>query len=133
MKYIIDTHILIWLAVSPEKISYKVLKIIENPQNEICVSTVSLWEIAIKLSVGKLDLKGMDIGDLVQICEEQDIKIVQLPASAAIQYRKLPVRDNHKDPFDRVLISLCICENYILLSSDAKFSQYISDGLVFVS
>lgn len=73
MRYLIDTHILIWLAVSPEKISKDILEIIENPLNDISVSTVSLWEIAIKLSIKKLDLQGLEITDLVQVCEEQDI------------------------------------------------------------
>ncbi|MBR6215319.1 MAG: PIN domain-containing protein [Spirochaetaceae bacterium] len=51
MKYLIDTHILIWLAVTPEKVPKHILEIIENPQNDIFISTVSLWEIAIKLSI----------------------------------------------------------------------------------
>lgn len=61
MKYLIDTHILIWLAISPEKISKDVLSVLENPLNVIFVSTVSFWEIAIKLSIGKLNLQGMEI------------------------------------------------------------------------
>lgn len=76
MKYLIDTHILIWLAVSPEKVPKNILDIIENPLNDIFISTVSLWEIAIKLSIKKLDLQGLTIDDLVQICDEQNIKVV---------------------------------------------------------
>lgn len=133
MKYLIDTHILIWLAVSPEEISKSVLGIIENPENEIYISTVSLWEIAIKQSIKKLDLKGLEIPDLVQICQEQNIKIVQLPVSAVTKYRNLPMKENHKDPFDRALISLCISEDYVFLSHDTKLAQYEKDGLVFIS
>ena len=69
MKYLIDTHILIWLAVSPEEISKSIVEILENPQNEIYVSTVSFWEIAIKLAIKKLNLNGLEILDLVQMCE----------------------------------------------------------------
>ena len=133
MKYLIDTHILIWLAVSPEKISKNILEIIENPLNDICVSTVSLWEIAIKLSIKKLDLQGLEIADLVQICEEQDINIVQLPVSAVKQYRTLPIKENHRDPFDRVLIALCISDGYVFLSHDTKIAQYETDGLISIS
>lgn len=133
MKYLIDTHILIWLAVSPEEISKSVLDIIENPENDIYISTVSLWEIAIKQSINKLDLKGLEIPDLVQICQEQNIKIVQLPVSAVTKYRNLPVKEKHKDPFDRALISLCISEDYVFLSHDSKLEQYEKDGLVFIS
>lgn len=89
MKYLIDTHILIWLALSPEKISEKLLQIIENPLNEIYISTINLWEIAIKLSVKKLDMQNLEIDDLIEICHEQDIKIVELPISAITKYKNL--------------------------------------------
>lgn len=133
MKYLIDTHILIWLAVSPEKISKEIYEIIENPQNDISISTVSLWEIAIKLSIKKLDLQGIGITDLVQFCSEQNIKIVQLPVSAVKQYGSIPVKENHKDPFDRALIALCISDDYVFLSHDGKLDQYKQDGLVLIS
>ena len=133
MRYLIDTHILIWLAVSPEKVSNAILEIIENPLNEISISTVSLWEITIKLSIGKLNLQGIEIDDLVQICKEQNIKIVQLPVSAVKQYRTIPMKENHRDPFDRALIALCISDDYVLLSHDGKLRQYEQDGLVVIS
>lgn len=132
MKYLIDTHILIWLAISPEKISKDILFLLENKANEVYVSTVSFWEIAIKLSIKKLDLHGIGIDDLAAMCDEQDIKIVQLPISAIRQYRILPMKANHKDPFDRALISLSISDNYILLTHDEKMEQYKEDGLVCI-
>ena len=133
MKYLIDTHILIWLAVTPEKVPKHILEIIENPQNDIFISTVSLWEIAIKLSIRKLDLQGLTIDDLVQICDEQNIKVVQLPVSAIKKYRLIPLKENHKDPFDRALIALCISDGYVFLSHDGKLEQYEQDGLSFIS
>ena len=104
----------------------------ENPKNEIYVSTVSFWEIAIKLSIGKLDLQGLEIADLVEFCNEQDLKIVQLPVSAIAQYRILPKKEKHKDPFDRCLISLCIADDYTFLSEDGKFELYKDDGLIYI-
>lgn len=133
MKYLMDTHILIWLCVSPEKVPKSIMRTLENPENALCVSTVSLWEIAIKLSVGKLDLRGIDLPDIAEMCAEQGIEIVQFPVSAALQYRKLPLKENHKDPFDRALISLCIAESYTFLSADAKLAQYEPDGLRIIS
>lgn len=133
MKYLIDTHILIWLAVSPEKISRNVFEIVCNLNNEIYISTVSLWEIAIKLSIKKLNLDGLGIKDLVEICAMQNIGIVELPISAVTQYRRLPLKDNHRDPFDRALVSLCISDGYTLLSHDNKIAQYQSDGLQYIS
>ncbi|MBR5642667.1 MAG: type II toxin-antitoxin system VapC family toxin [Salinivirgaceae bacterium] len=133
MKYLIDTHILIWLAISPQEISKGVLRILENSENKVFVSTVSLWEIAIKLSIGKLDLQGLEISDLVQFCSEQNIEIIQLPVSAVEQYKKLPKKEKHKDPFDRFLISLSIADDYTLVSSDGKVDLYREDGLVYIS
>lgn len=133
MKYLIDTHIFIWLAVAPEKISKKLLAILENPLNEIFVSTVSLWEIAIKLSIGKLDLQGLDLDDLLQFCDEQNLEVIQLPVSAVRQYRNLPKKSNHKDPFDRCLFSLCIAEDYTLLTVDGKAKLYTDSGLHFIN
>ena len=133
MKYLIDTHILIWLAISPDEISDNILEIMENSSNDLYVSTVSLWEIAIKLSIKKLDLQGLEISDLVQICQEQGIRIVQLPVSSVIQYKNLPVKQNHKDPFDRALISLCISDDYVFLSHDTNLQQYVQDGLIYIS
>ena len=97
MKYLIDTHILIWLAISPQEISKDVLRTLENPENKVFVSTISLWEIAIKLSIGKLDLQGLKISDLVQFCDEQNIRIIQLPLSAVEQYQRLPKKENNKN------------------------------------
>lgn len=104
---------------------------IENTDNEIYVSTLSLWEISIKLVIHKLDLQGIGIKELVRICKMQNINIIEFPISAAIQYQNLPLKENHRDPFDRGLISLCISEGYTLLSNDGKIFQYKNDGLQY--
>ena len=132
MKYLIDTHILIWLAISPEKIAQNILQIIENKRNRICVSTVSLWEIAVKISIGKLSLKGLTINQLVAMCVEQDIEIIELPVSAIQTYSTLPIKENHRDPFDRALIALCISNHYTFLSVDNKLNQYKNNGLLLI-
>ncbi|MBR5984161.1 MAG: type II toxin-antitoxin system VapC family toxin [Bacteroidales bacterium] len=108
-------------------------EIVCNLNNEIYISTVSLWEIAIKLSIKKLNLDGLGIKDLVEICAMQNIGIVELPISAVTQYRRLPLKDNHRDPFDRALVSLCISVGYTLLSHDNKIALYQSDGLQYIS
>ena len=131
MKYLIDTHILIWAAISPQKLSQSMADIIKNPLNQIYVSTISLWEIAIKLVIKKLDLNGIGISDLIEYCKELNINIIEFPISAAIQYQNLPLKENHRDPFDRGLISLCISEGYTLLSNDGKIFQYKTDGLQY--
>ena len=129
MKYLIDTHILIWLAVSPEKIPPNILAIIENIDNQIYISTINLWEIAVKISIGKLSLDGLTIDDLINLCLSQDIEIIELPIHSIKIYSHLPIKENHRDPFDRALISICLANNYVFLSVDEKMEQYKNDGL----
>lgn len=129
MNYLIDTHILLWLALSPNKVPKGMLQILESPENRVFVSTVSFLEIVIKQSVGKLNLGGLEVDDLTKMCIEQDMQIIQLPIEAIKAYKSLPLTENHKDPFDRALISLCIAKNYTLLSVDEKFKQYQKEGL----
>ena len=78
-------------------------------------------------------MEGLEIKDLVEICAMQNIGIVELPLSAVTQYRCLPLKENHRDPFDRALVSLCISDGYTLLSHDNKIAQYQSDGLQYIS
>lgn len=78
-------------------------------------------------------MQGLEISDLIQFCKEQDIEIIQLPISAVLQYKRLPKKENHKDPFDRLLISLCIADKYTFISADDKVESYKTDGLSFIS
>ena len=75
----------------------------------------------------------MDIDDLVDMCCEQGLEIIQLPIAAVKKYQDLPVKGCHKAPFDRLLISSCSAGDYVFLSSDSKVGQYKADGLKFIS
>lgn len=59
MKYIIDTHIFLWLVFDPEKLSNKKLAVLKNPFNQLFITSVSFWEISLKYSIGKLDIQGV--------------------------------------------------------------------------
>ena len=133
VKYLMDTHILIWLAISPDKVSKEILSVVEDPKNELFISTVSLWEIAIKISIGKLCLNGLDIPQIIDFCRLHNIQIAQLSESATIEYARLPKKENHKDPFDRILISICIASGWTFLSADTNIEQYKNNGLAFIS
>lgn len=120
------------VATSPEKISKTIFHVLENPQNDICVSAISFLEIAIKSSVKKIDLDGIEISDLIEMRNEQSIQIIELPISSIIKYQQLPLKDNHKDPFDRALVSICLSENFTFLSVDKKVVQYKENGLTLL-
>ncbi len=128
-QYVIDTHILLWLMFSPEKISRPILAILENKENSIYISSISFWEISIKYHLGKLELNGYTPDELPNIAQQMDINILEVNHSILASYYKLPTVNKHKDPFDRAVIWQCITNGYILLSVDGKFNDYMDFGL----
>ena len=128
-KYLLDTHTLIWAIVDKNKLSKFVLKILQDDNNLLFVSAVSFWEIAIKHGKGKLDLENFQIRDIPEYCKKLEIKQIPLMPEDAINYSSMPFYENHKDPFDRMLICQCIREKYTLISKDDKMKFYVNDGL----
>ena len=131
-KYLLDSHTLIWSIVDDEKLSNKVLEILRNRDNELLVSAVSFWEIAIKAGKGKLDLKNFNIQLLPYYCKQLEIKLISLIPDEAINYGSLAVYEEHKDPFDRMLIWQCIKNDYTLISKDSKMKIYEKEGLNYI-
>ena len=100
----------------------------EDPDNEVFVSAVSLWEIAIKTRKRKLDLGGILNEDLIDLAERMGIRTIELSPEEAATYGDL-MEDTHFDPFDRMLIWQAICRKMILVSGDPEFQRFIPDGL----
>lgn len=130
MKYLIDTHTLLWAIMDDKELSKSVAELLSAPDtNEILVSTVSFWEIAIKTSIGKLHMENFNMFRLQEYCDGLGFSIVKLNPQDALYYAKIPVRGKHKDPFDRMLIATAINNGYTLVSKDHKIPQYQEDGL----
>lgn len=129
MKYLLDTHAFIWSFRCAEKLSKKVYEIISDAENEIFLSSISLWEIAIKYQLKKLDLGNLEIYHLPNIADEYNFSILTPEPYDFITYSELPLKKEHRDPFDRLLIHTAIRNNLILISKDKKFEQYKKDGL----
>ena len=111
-KYLLDTHALIWAIAYDSKLSEPVLKILHDDDSLLFVSTVSLWEMAIKHGNGKMNWENLQIYEIPYYCELLRIDIIPLMPQDAINYSSLPFYGNHKDPFDRMLINQCISGNY---------------------
>ena len=127
MNLLSDTHAFIWSFSNTKKLSSTVAKEFKNPTNQIFLSVVSVWEMQIKITRGK-----MIFDDTLEniISEQQEINGVQiLPVelSHALYLENLPL--HHKDPFDRLLISQAIVEKMTLVSADEKFAEYQVDLL----
>ena len=128
-NYLLDTHTLIWAIVDEDKLSETALDILQDSRNQLFVSVVSFWEIAIKHAKGKLHLENFQIKNLPDYCKRLGIKLIMLMPEDTIYYSDLPFAEEHKDPFDRMLICKCIRSNYILISKDGKMNFYEDYGL----
>jgi PIN domain nuclease of toxin-antitoxin system len=128
MRYLLDTHTLIWMFLQDELLSNDVRKIIQNPENNVSVSVVNFWEISIKYSLGKLKLKSLTPEMIYQECVNLGISIISLNGNTTSTFHNLNA-NYHRDPFDRMLIWQAISENFTLISSDKQVIQYKSEGL----
>ena len=119
-KYLLDTNALIRALGHPDELGGKAREIILG-DNDILVSDVSLWEIAIKINIGKLDMEGT-IPDIEKQCEDLDFERLPIKPGHFEVLRTLPLF--HRDPFDRLLISQATVEELAVISSDGAFPKY---------
>jgi len=122
MKLLLDTHILIWLIDGNQKLNQTSRQAIEDESNSLHLSIASLWEIAIKTSLGKLEL-GIPLEQiLTNFILPSGIEILPIYHSHLLVLQTLPF--HHRDPFDRLLISQAKSESLILVTEDSMFEQY---------
>lgn len=128
MKYILDTHVLLWLLTNPKELSDNVKSIIENPKNEITVSAISFWEISLKFSIGKLTLENYIPEDFYQASVKMGFNLIPIKPEVTQSFHHLN-SFHHRDPFDRMLIWQAITENYTLITKDSTINLYKTEGL----
>lgn len=128
MNYLLDTHVLLWTIAGSENLSKRARAIIEDEGNEIIVSAVSLWEIAVKVRIGKLDLGTVKPEDLLDLIRRLDFTTIELTADEAVSYYGLD-ESTHNDPFDRMLIWQAINRGLTIISKDRDFDKFKPFGL----
>ena len=122
MRLLLDTQIFIWWADNPEKLSKPVLSALEDDSNDLLLSVASVWEMQIKIRLGKLKV-SLPLAELVHSQQAaNDINILPVALPLVLALDALPF--HHKDPFDRVLIAQSIEEDATLVSVDPQFSSY---------
>lgn len=124
MKLLLDTHTFIWFVEDDEKLPSRIKIQIEDIENEIFISIVSLWEIAIKTSLGKLEV-AIDIPAMISKIESNGFSILPIFPEHTICVSSLPF--HHRDPFDRMLIAQTITEKIKIVSRDGVFDDYDID------
>jgi len=121
MKYLLDTHVAIWALEEKAKLSQKVKAIAENTELPLCISVVSAWEIAVKVSSGKLEFSGGSAFFLKEM-QRNGIELLNINSSHIECVEKLPFI--HRDPFDRLLISTAKTEGLTILTADENIHKY---------
>lgn len=122
MRLLADTHILLWSASDPGQLSARARAAIEDGANDLRVSTVSIWEIAIKQSLGKLDLPAPAEQWLPEVLRRSGFEVADVTAPAALRVRSLPW--HHRDPFDRLLVAHALEDGYTLVTRDEVLGAY---------
>ncbi|HVE97312.1 MAG TPA: type II toxin-antitoxin system VapC family toxin [Pseudonocardiaceae bacterium] len=118
MRLLLDSQVVLWSLDSPERLPTEVVTAITDPANSVDVSVASLWELAIKQSVGKLKVDG----DLREHLTLQSFSELPVLGEHALAVRDLPL--HHRDPFDRLLIAQAMCEGLTVVTSDRAFAAY---------
>lgn len=122
MDVILDTHVFLWFIAGEERLTPLARATIEEPDNEMFLSVASIWEMAIKYSLGKLVLTR-PFGELIPAqLELNGISVLPLAVSHAAAVASLPF--HHRDPFDRILVAQALTEQLPILSNDAVFDAY---------
>jgi len=121
MNYLMDTQTLLWGLEGNPRLSQKAQALMINEENTLWVSMASLWEIAIKVSIKKLEL-SRSLTEIIGRLPEMDISILTIEASHILAVERLQML--HRDPFNRVIIAQAIVENFEIISSDEAFSLY---------
>lgn len=107
----------------------KTYEILEDENNEVFISPMSFWEIAIKSQSGKFNLEGIPVIHLPHIAEQFNFTILTPQTYDYVSIAQIPFKENHHDPFDRMLIQQAIRNDLVLISKDEKFRQYEKNGL----
>jgi len=121
MKLLLDTHLLLWAAGEPDRLSAKARSLIDNPDNELLFSAASLWEVAIKRGLGRNDFR-VDARLLRRGLLDNGYSELPIVSDHVVATESLP--PIHKDPFDRVLVAQATVEGITLLTTDSLVAQY---------
>ena len=123
MRLLLDTNSFLWFINGSDRLSVNAQDLIADLNNQLVLSSASLWEIAIKVSIGKLELL-LPYNQLIpEQLEENDINVLPIELSHLTKVIGLPF--HHRDPFDRLIIAQALTEDLPVVSSDTVFSQYV--------
>lgn len=121
MKLLLDTHTFAWWDSEPERLSSRVLMMLNDNANTPYISVANIWELQIKSSIGKMSL-NQPLDEIVRAFTANGIPVLPITSPHVLALGRLP--DAHRDPFDRILIAQALVEGMTLLSKDSVFMHY---------
>lgn len=121
MRLLLDTHLILWWQGERNRVPVVARALVEGASEPVYVSRVSLWELAIKVNQGKIQV---NLADFCRHVEEDGFLWLPLENHHILQVATLPSFDDHKDPFDRLLIAQSLTEPAIFLTTDSKLARY---------
>lgn len=121
MRLLVDTHILLWAAADPDRLPATFRDWIESPDNEVCFSAASIWELAIRLQIQRISLEVAP-EEIAEAATRMGFDELPVTSAHAARVRHLPL--HHRDPFDRLLIAQAMHEPARLLTADRVLMQY---------
>lgn len=122
MRYLLDTHVMIWALQEPAQLSPRVRNLLAEADTDVLVSAASLWEAAIKQSNGKMRLPGPAGDWLPYALGKMRIDVLDMTGSHALTAGSLPRL--HGDPFDRMLVAQAVVESLTLVTRDSAIRRY---------
>ena len=127
MKLLLDTNVFIWLNDAPHRVRERVMTVIANPDNDLFFSLTSIWEMQIKIQLGKLELSD-SLSDILKTQQvDNNLQVLTIDLNHIWSLENLPY--HHRDPFDRLLIAQAQTEGMTLVSADGIFEMYDVDLL----
>jgi PIN domain nuclease of toxin-antitoxin system len=122
VQILLDTHSLIWFLDGDDALSRRARLLIEDRENDTLVSIASLWEIAVKVGIGKLNLRAA-YGELFpRLLEENAIDVLGASVRHFSRLTELPL--HHRDPFDRLIVAQALEEGFVVVGRDSRFDAY---------
>ena len=122
MILLLDTHTMLWMLYEPNKLSARVRALLADPTNNLLVSICSLWELTIKIGIGKMEIPSSNIPALLRNLESFGVGLLPVIPTHLLALQQLP--RHHRDPFDRILIAQAKAESIPLVSKDEDIQEY---------
>ena len=124
MRYLLDTHIVLWILEDSDRITPTVRAILDDATNQFSVSHITLMEIAIKQKIGKLPEFSYGAHQLVERLKNDNLILVPISIMHIQYFQNLPFFPEHRDPFDRFILSTALAEGFTVISADKNFKLY---------